>query len=252
MGSGVHGRRIAAAAALVLAAGACSDPASPTSAAGIDEGEVVALDTPVTVDDLDPDPALAARVPSGEVRIAWRPADEVEGARTQAADIDAPDGTEIVVVAWDLDVTATDAPGVSALAALGTDAEVDVVLVADGTDTELSSGAALTGGSALLAVPDPAALRAEITFDGVAQTVGPGADERDVPEQLAPLYDGVPAASATLECTPARLDATCLTDAAWLPWTDEGGWASDGSLWPVVRVEGQFRLGSDIARERTA
>ncbi|GAB3016218.1 hypothetical protein GCM10027078_04320 [Nocardioides flavus (ex Wang et al. 2016)] len=232
---------------MVLAVGACSDPEEPAGGTSVDPGEVVGLDRPVQVDDLDPEPALTAQVPSGVVRIAWRAADEVEGARQQAGDLDAPDGTQLVVVAWELDVTAVDSPGVSALAALGTDADIEVVLSSGEATVALATDDIPLAGSGLVALPDPDELTAEVTFDGVAQTVGPGDDERDVPDQVAPLYDGVPAATASLDCAPTRLRAICRADAAWLPWTDEGGWAPAGRLWPVVRAEGSARGASGSA-----
>lgn len=238
MSSGVRGGRIAAAVALALVVGGCADEAEPADGDSLGSGEVAPLDRLLQVDELDPDPSLTALVPSGEVRVAWRAAAEVEGARQQAADLDLPEGTQAVVVAWELDATAVDTPGISALAALGKDADLEVVLSSGDASVTLPADDVPLAGSGLVALPDPAGLTAEVTFEGVAQSVGPGEDERDVPDQLAPFYDGVPAATASLDCTPARLRAVCRADAAWLPWTDEGGWAPVGQLWPVVRVGG--------------
>ncbi|MBS2940367.1 hypothetical protein KDN32_21735 [Nocardioides sp. J2M5] len=242
MGTGVHGGRIAATVALVLAAGACSGAREPTEeepgGTRVEAGELVALEAPVPVEDVDPEPALTARVPSGEVRVAVRAADEVEGARQQAASLDAPDGTEVVVVAWELDPTALAVPEVAARAALGTDADAEVVLTGGDVDAVLATDPLPLEGSALVAVPDAAELGLEVTFDGVVQTVSPGGERREVPAEAAGLYEGFAFARSSLDCRPARLDADCLAGAAWLPWTDAGGWAPVGQVWPVVRVDG--------------
>lgn len=238
MGTGVHGGRVAATVALVLAAGACSGAEEPTGGTRVDAGELVTLDRPVAVEDLDPEPALTARVPSGELRVASRAADEVAGARQQAADLEAPDGTELVVVAWELDLTALDVPGAAGPAALGDDADAEVVLTAGDVDAVLASDPLSLQGAALVAVPDPAALGLEVTFDGVVQTVSPGGEQREVPPQAAGLYEGFAFGRTSLDCRPAKLAATCVAEAAWLPWTDAGGWAPVGQVWPVVRVVG--------------
>lgn len=246
MGTGVHGGRIAATVALVLAAGACSgagepteqEPGQPPGGTRVEAGELVALEDPVPVEDVDPEPALTARVPSGEVRVAVRAADEVEGAREQAAALEAPDGTEVVVVAWELDPTALAVPEVAVRAALGTDADAEVVLTGGDVDAVLATDPLPLEGSALVAVPEPGALGLEVTFDGVVQVVSPGGERREVPAEAAGLYEGFAFARSSLDCRPARLAADCLAGAAWLPWTDAGGWAPVGQVWPVVRVEG--------------
>ena len=100
----------------------------------------------------------------------------------------------------------------------------------------LASGQVLVAG-----VPDASDVALEVTFEGVTQVVGPQPDDRQVPAaQAQALYDGHPADSSSIDCRPAAADVSCRADVAWLPWVAAAGWAPEGLLWPVVRVEGSW------------
>lgn len=182
------------------------------------------------------DPALTARLPVGELGLGWSDDEDLLASVDDDQDqtLVAPEGGALVAVAWDVDPTVGTAPAPMGNAAIGS-ASHELVLVSGGERTVLAeeSEGALRG-AAVAAVADPADLALEVTFDGVTQTVGPGSDEREAPAQADALYDETPVAETDLDCD---ADAFCRADAGWLPWVAGQGWAPEGELWPVVRVE---------------
>ena len=207
------------------------------------------LDDP-DVTRLAQEPDLTARLPVGELGLGWSDDPDLLASVTDdegRALAPAGDAT-LVAVSWDLDPTATGVPGAPGFAVVEGAVDHELALVSGGQRTMLVPGSerALRG-SAVAAVADPSDVALEVTFDGVTQEVGPGVDDREVPVPAQPLYTGLPVAEADLDCLPAAADPFCRADAAWLPWVADQGWAPEGRLWPVVRVEARVAGGGEAA-----
>lgn len=210
-------------------------------------GDVVrVLDDPA-VTRLAQEPDLTARLPVGELGLGWSDDPDLLASVTddEGRALTASGDATLIAVSWDLDPTATEVEGPPGLAVVAGAVDHALALVSGGERTVLvpRSERALRG-SAVAAVTDPADLALEVTFDGVTQVVGPGAEVRQLPGRVQPLYEGLPGAAATIDCRPAAAEAFCRADATWLPWVVDRGWAPEGQLWPVVRVEA--RLADDV------
>ncbi|WP_110180997.1 hypothetical protein [Nocardioides solisilvae] len=235
--------RLLAVAALLLPLAACGggDPAAGADRE-LEPGDAVRVLDDTRVAGLGDDPALTMALPTGTLGLGWSTDADLLATVTadDGASLTAADGAELVALAWDVDTTQTQVDGVAAEVLAGT-APHELVLVSGDQRTTISPEDAADGeravtGMAVVAVEDADDLALEATFDGVTQTVGPGAEQRDVPDEAAPLYEEAPAFSGSLDC---GAEVFCRVDAAWLPWVSGEGWAEPGTLWPVVRVEGR-------------
>lgn len=227
--------------------------AAPLTACAEEERDLAVGDSARVLDDPDvtrlaQDPDLTALLPVGELGLGWSEDPDLLGSVTddEGSALAAADGATLVAVSWDLDATRIGVQGGPGFAVVEGGSDHELALVSGGERTVLESDDGALRGSAVAAVADVADVALEVTFDGVTQTVGPVADDREVPAEARPLYDGVPQAEAVLDCVPAAADVFCRADAAWLPWVSGQGWAPQGQLWPVVAVEARPAVGATL------
>ncbi|MCW2834403.1 MAG: hypothetical protein JWN68_2356 [Nocardioides sp.] len=217
----------------------------------LEAGESAGVASYPSVADLGDASGLDALLPDGELEVAWvRAQDHAESQGVEAVvdddgdEVVAADDAVLLVVAWQVGLGEPGTPAAVGEATVG-DPAVELVLISGGVRTVLSpEEATLVQGSALVAVVDENDVMLEVTFDGVTQSVGPGGEIREVPERAAVLYDEIPTSETSIDCRPAELQPFCRADIAWLPWVASQGWAPDGQLWPVVRVEGRVPGGT--------
>lgn len=184
---------------------------------------------------------LSVQVPDGALGVGWTSeTDIVEALRdVEGNEVAGADDTSLVAVSVALDTSAVLAPAPARLALVGAP-ERKVTLVSGGERTELGVGSLASGQVLVAGVADASDIALEVTFDGLTQVVGPQPDERQMPPQAQPLYDGHPGDDTSIDCRPAAADVSCRADVTWLPWVASAGWAPAGQLWPVVRVEGSW------------
>ena len=184
---------------------------------------------------------LTVQVPDGALGVGWTSeADVVDALRDlEGQEFAGADDTHLVAVSVALDSSAVLAPAPARLAVVDAPAP-EVALVSGGERTELDVGSLASGQVLVAGVDDASEMALEVTFDGVTQVAGPQPDERQVPPQAQTLYDGHPGDSSSIGCRPASADVSCRAEVTWLPWVATAGWAPEGLLWPVVRVEGSW------------
>jgi len=205
------------------------------------QGDAVRVATDSLPASWDRSAMLSVQVPDGALGVGWTSGTGVVGSLRdlEGRSVEGEGDTSLVAVSVALDSSAVLAPAPARLAVVG-DPERQVVLLSGGERTELDVGSLASGHVLVAGVPDASDVALEVTFDGVTQVVGPQPDERQVPARAQSLYDGHPGDDASIECQPAAADVSCRADVTWLPWVASTGWAPEGQLWPVVRVEGSW------------
>ena len=206
------------------------------------QGGAVRIATDSVPTSWDRSALLSVQVPDGAIGVGWTSDAEVvaslrdlDDEQVEAAD----DETSLVAVSVALDSSAVLAPAPARQAVAG-EPEREVALMSGGERTELDVGSLASGQVLVAGVADASDIALEVTYDGVTQVAGPQPDERDVPPQAQTLYDGHPADSSSIRCRPAAADVSCRAEVTWLPWVASAGWAPEGLLWPVIRVEGAW------------
>jgi hypothetical protein len=207
----------------------------------VERGDAVRVATDSVPASWDRSPMLSVQVPVGEVGVGWTSETAVvESLRDlEGQPLTGADDTALVAVSVALDSAAVLAPAPARSAVVDAPAP-QVALVSGGERVELEVGSLAPGQALVAGVADASDIALEVTFDGVTQVAGPQPDERDVTPQAQPLYDGHPGDDAAVACRPASADVSCRSEVTWLPWVAAGGWAPEGELWPVVRVEGSW------------
>lgn len=223
--------------AVVLATAGCGGD----DTAEVAQGDAVRVATDSVPAAWDRSAMLSVQVPDGALGVGWTSETDVVGSLRdlEGRSVESEGDTRLVAVSVALDSSAVLAPAPARLAVVG-DPDRQVALLSGGERTELDVGSLASGQVLVAGVPDASDVALEVTFDGVSQVVGPQPDVRQVPPRARPLYDGHPGDDAAIECRHATADVSCRADATWLPWVASTGWAPEGELWPVVRVEGSW------------
>ncbi len=205
------------------------------------QGQSVRVATDSVPASWDRSALLTVQVPDGALGVGWTSEVDVVGALRglEGQEIEGTDDTSLVAVSVALDSSAVLAPAPARLAVVDAPAP-EVALVSGDQRTELDVGSLASGQVLVAGVADASDVALEVTFDGVTQIAGPQPDERQVPAQAQALYGGHPGDSSSIECRPVSADVSCRAEVTWLPWVAAAGWAPEGQLWPVVRVEGSW------------
>jgi hypothetical protein len=236
------GNRVRSTALALLLVGLTTTGCLGDGSTDVAQGAAVRIATDSVPTSWDRSSLLSVQVPDGALGVGWTSDADVVGSlrdlddqQVEAAD----DGTSLVAVSVALDTSAVLAPAPARQAVVG-EPEREVALLSGGERTELDVGSLASGQVLVAGVADASDIALEVTYDGVTQVAGPQPDQREVPPQAQTLYDGHPADSSSIECRPAADDVSCRAEVTWLPWVATAGWAAEGQLWPVVRVEGSW------------
>ncbi len=216
---------------------------------GLESGSALRFTGGSRLFDMIDEPMLTAQLPTGVLQLHWTT--DLDLLDTVSVRDDSPAraerGAQFVGLAWK--EVPGDGPGGLIDRVVADSALHELVLVSGEQRVVLDPANALLGdGMAVVAVDDASEVSVEVTFDGVAQRVGPGPDDRTIPDEAAALYEEVPEAEEHPDCQAGDVKAPCEAVAAWLPWVAGAGWASPGRLWPVVNVSGQ--IPGDIERAK--
>lgn len=228
---------------VLAAASGCTDAEETATAPASEPGTVATPQVPVTITDAVMTGTAEVQLPDGLLTVTWTDDEDTVATATQP-DLEPAEVAQVLAVTWQLDQAQVPVTGVAQRAVVG-GAETRLSLLAGSESATVleSDGADRLEGSALVVLPSEDDVQVEVDFDGVAQVVD-AAGPVDVPAQAQSLYDGIPAAPL-VPCADQDAASSCRAEVAWLPWVTGQGWASEGQSWPVVRVEGSPRSGSD-------